>query len=75
MLMPNSAFLDLNITDVARCTRCGRLPSAALNAIGTQSQWRLAEVIEDCRAGLHKAKVKWQSSPWDWLRYHVLQTA
>lgn len=74
-LAPHSRFLDFNSIDFERWTRRGRLAIMARNTIAMQSQRRLAVVIGDGQAGLHKAKVRWQSPLWDRLRDDDFQTS
>lgn len=56
----HSRFLDSNSIDGDRLTRWGCLFIVMRNVIAAKSQQRLAVVIEDGRAGVHKATVKWQ---------------
>ncbi len=67
-LTSHSRFLGFNSIDVERWTRRGHLAIMARNAIAMQSQRRLAVVIGDGQAGLHKAKVRWQPPLWARLR-------
>ncbi len=59
-LTPHSSFLDSNSIDGDRLTRRGCLFITMRNVIAAKSQQTLAVVIEDGRAGVHKATVKWQ---------------